>query len=102
MKIDPYKHKERYQKWKEHSKEGIQSISKVNSDLLLRYLADMEHGLNVSITSTKGARSFIRLNTIKEKGLFFITKFRELYDLEDKRDVVPIFLFFNQKQKNIE
>ncbi|MBU0466619.1 MAG: hypothetical protein KJ718_06010 [Nanoarchaeota archaeon] len=61
MKIDPYGHKERYQKWKERSKEGIKDISKSSSDLILRYVTDMEHGLNVSATSAKGSRSFMGL-----------------------------------------
>jgi len=29
MKIDPYGHKERYQKWKERSRECIKDISKI-------------------------------------------------------------------------
>jgi len=42
MKIDPYKHKERYLNWKEKVNErGIPGISKANSDLILRYLYDM-------------------------------------------------------------
>lgn len=32
-KIDPYKHKERYQAWKEKVKDGIPNISKESSDL---------------------------------------------------------------------
>jgi hypothetical protein len=43
-KIDPYKHKERYIKWKKESEKGIPEISKYDSDLILRYLEDMEMG----------------------------------------------------------
>jgi hypothetical protein len=48
MKLDPYDHKKRYFKWKETYKEGILGISKFNSDLIKRYLNDMEMGLNVA------------------------------------------------------
>lgn len=74
MKIDPYKHEERYKRWFENAKvEGIIGISKENSNLIIQYVLDMEHGLNVSLKSVKGGRSYIRLNTIKEK-MIFITK----------------------------
>ena len=46
MKIDPYKHKEKYLDWKEKVKDGIDGISKQNSDIILRYISDMENGLN--------------------------------------------------------
>ena len=45
MRIDPYKHKERYEGWGERvDKSGIPEISKYNSDLVLHYLEDMELG----------------------------------------------------------
>ena len=47
MKIDPYKHKERYLKWRESVKDGIPHMNKYNSDLILKYLNDMENGINV-------------------------------------------------------
>ncbi len=45
MKIDPYKHKERYLAWKEKVKEGIPNISKTNSLLIIKYVTDMEKEL---------------------------------------------------------
>ena len=48
MKIDPYKHKEKFLSWKEKVKNGIPGISKQNSDTILHYISDMENGLNVS------------------------------------------------------
>lgn len=67
MKIDPYNHEEKYRDWMERvQKEGILEIGKENSDLIIKYVSDMEHGLNVSIGSVKGRRSFIRLNIIRE------------------------------------
>ena len=88
MKIDPYKHKERYFNWKEKAlKEGIEGISKYNSDLILQYLTDMESGINVSIKSVKGARGYPRLNTLREKMLFFSRRFKEIYDLDKVTDI---------------
>ena len=54
MKIDPYKHKEKYQAWKEKiNKIGyIEGISKTNSKIILRYLFDMELGINISNKSS--------------------------------------------------
>lgn len=52
MKIDPYKHKEKYYAWKIAVKNGIPGISKTNSDLILRYVGDMEVGRNYSETKT--------------------------------------------------
>ena len=82
MKIDPYKHKEKYIAWREKVKEGISETSKENSDLFLQYLTDMEKGINIATSSVKGSRSYIRLNTIRDKLLFFSKKFKEIYNIE--------------------
>ena len=71
MKIDPYKHKERYMKWKNSLKDINLGISEKNSKIFLEYMLDMEQGLNVASGSRKGARSYIRLNTLREKVVFF-------------------------------
>jgi len=81
-KIDPYNHKRRYFKWKEKVRNGIPDIEKENSDIILRYVTDMEKGLNVASGSSKGPRSFIRLNTIYGRMVFFARKFKELYNLD--------------------
>jgi len=83
MKIDPYKHKERYLAWKEKCKNGIPEISPENSEIILRYLNDMELGLNVSATNQKGSRSYIRLNTLKTRLVFLIKQLEERYGLVD-------------------
>ncbi len=83
MKIDPYKHKERYIKWKNSVKGKIKGISNKNSKLILNYLLDMEHGLNVASGNKKGARSYISLNTIKTRMIFLAKKFKEIYNLDD-------------------
>ena len=49
MKRDPYKHKEKYYAWKIAVKDGIPGISKINSDLTLRYVGDMEVGRNQKV-----------------------------------------------------
>ena len=51
MKIDPYNHKQRFLKWKAATQQGIQGLSKENSDLIKRFIGDMELGLNVSLNS---------------------------------------------------
>ena len=79
MKIDPYKHKEAYLKWKKEVKNRIPDLSEKNSNLLLRYLEDMECGLNVSITNKKGSRSFPRMNTLRQRLKFMFKEFEERY-----------------------
>jgi integrase len=83
MKIDPYKHKERYLAWKEKVKEGIPNLTKENSDIILQHLGDMERGINISSKNIKGGRSFIRLNTIREKICFFSIKFKEHFGIDN-------------------
>ncbi len=87
MKIDPYKHKERYLRWKERVKEGIPEISPENSQIILDYLGDMEKGVNIAPGSTRGARSFGRLNSIKERMTGFAKKFEKLYGLKKLTEI---------------
>ena len=98
MKIDPYKHKERWEKWKEAVRNGIPEISQANSDILLKYLQDMEYGINISSMNTKGSRSFIRLNTLREKMLFFAKRFKIVYGLDNLTEVNEdqLCLFFSR------
>ena len=96
MKIDPYNHKENFLKWKETVKNGIPKISKQNSDTILRYISDMENGLNVSSKSIKGPRSYIRLNNLKQRLIFLAKQFNEfcgadLVDLNEEQTI----MFFN-------
>jgi len=74
MKIDPYKHEERYKKWRKKAEKSISDVNKTDSDLILRYLDDMENGINISSASVKGSRSYIRLNTLREKMIFLTKK----------------------------
>jgi integrase len=84
MKVDPYKHKERYLKWKENvSNYGISEVSKDNSEIIIKYLTDMEFGLNISTSNKKGSRSYIRLNTLRQRLVFMTKQFEERYNIQD-------------------
>jgi len=87
MKIDPYKHQQKYSHWKAKIKGRIPKLTKENSDLLLKYLNDMEIGINVGKGSKKGARSPIRLNTLRSK-LGCMMKL--LYETYNKRVITDI------------
>jgi len=105
MKLDPYKHKERYLKWKEKIQSGIPEISKLNSDLIKAYLNDMERGINISNMSSKGSRSFIRLNSLRERTIFFAKKFEELFKVNKITDICEeqlIGFFSDMKNGNIK
>jgi integrase len=96
MKIDPYKHKEKFLTWKEKVKNGIPDISKQNSDIILQYISDMENGINVSSKSVKGARSHIRLNNLRQRMIFLAKQFERycksgLTDINEER----LFKLFN-------
>ena len=96
MKIDPYKHKQRYLNWKSNLKDRIPGVSKINSDIILKYIFDMEQGLNVSSKSIKGSRSYIRLNRLKQ-GLIFLAKKIEEHSSTSLIDVSEeqLLKFFN-------
>jgi site-specific recombinase XerD len=103
MKIDPYNKKERFLEWKAKNQEGISGISKINSDLILRHINDMEKGLNVAVGSVKGSRSYSRLVSLKDRLLFFSRKFKELYDVDNltKMKEEQLVSFFSDMQKGI-
>ena len=87
MKIDPYKHKERYLAWKKSVSQGIPGISAQNSEIVMNYLNDMERGLNVAVASVKGTRSYTRLNSLREKMISFSKRFEELYGVNKITDI---------------
>ena len=103
MKIDPYNHKERYLKWKKSVKNQIPNISKENSEIILKYLNDMEIGVNISSVSVKGARGYNRLNTLKDKLIFFSKKFNTSFNLGCIREIKEeqLFQFFSNMEKGI-
>lgn len=81
MKIDPYSNKEKYLEWKESAQERIKGVTKENSETILRYLEDMEKGLNIALGSPKGARSYHRLNSLRARMCFFAQQFETRFDL---------------------
>lgn len=103
MKIDPYNHEKRFNAWKERNKEEIEGISKINSDLTLKYLSDMEKGINVSSKSVKGSRSYSRLNSLKIRMIFFSKRFKEFYNLDDvtKINEEQLLGFFSDLKKGL-
>ncbi len=67
-KIDPHKTKERYMKWKSNVlTNGIQGLNEDNSKIILKYIQDMEQGINVASTNKRGARSSARLNSVSTR-----------------------------------
>jgi hypothetical protein len=103
MKIDPYNHKERYLRWKKAVREGIPEISKENSEIILQYLNDMEIGVNISSVSVKGSRGYNRLNTLKDKLIFFSKKFKTSFNLGCITQIKEeqLFQFFSDMEKGI-
>ena len=95
MKIDPYKHKEKFLIWKEKVKNGIPGISKHNSDTIVHYISDMENGLNVSSKSIKGPRSYIRLNNLKQRLIFLAKHIKQYCDIDltniSEEQVIKLF-----------
>jgi len=85
MKIDPYNHQESWTRWKNKVRElgGIPNTSRQNSEIILRYLQDMELGVNTSMKCKKGSRSFIRLNTLKQRLTFLSRKFETILKVND-------------------
>jgi len=103
MKIDPYKHKERYLKWKDAVKEGIPGITRENSEIILQYLNDMEIGVNISAVSVKGSRGYNRLNTLRHRLIFFSKKFMTCFNLGCIAEIKEeqLFEFFSDMEKGV-
>jgi len=88
-KVDVHNLEGRYKNWKARAlQHGEENLIKKNSDVLLKYVFDMEVGVNISNRSKKGARSYSRLYNIKnrlsqiirwleERGVKDITKIKE-------------------------
>jgi len=83
-KLDPYDHRGQYLRWKERTaKSGISGLSKANSSVLLQYLLDMEQGINIAMGSKKGARSYIRLNILRQRLIHLFSMFEKRFSVED-------------------
>ncbi len=92
-KIDPYKNKEHYLSWKEKTKSQIPDITKENSDLIKDYLQDMEMGVNVSSVTKRGARSYIRLNALRQRMVFLSKESKRIFDLNILTEINESQLF---------
>lgn len=91
---DPYKHKERWLKWKAEikAKGGIPEVSEANSVITLKYLYDMEMGINLGKGCPKDPRDPSRLNDLRGKMLFFSKKFDEHLNIKDLTKVTKLDL----------
>lgn len=71
--------------------------------MILRYIDDMENGINISVKNVKGSRSYIRLNTLREKIVFFAKKFKEVYKIEEitKVNEEQLCQFFSDMRKGL-
>lgn len=79
-KIDPYNSKSKYLSWKVKVLEnGISGLTKANSDIIIRYIIDMEQGLNVAVSNKKGSRSHLRLNSLTSRLVFLAKSFEEVF-----------------------
>ena len=73
--IDPYNHKKTYENWKKTK--TLNGLNEKNCKIVLDFLEDMSLGLNISKVSKKGARSPVRLNTLRARLTFVIIKLQE-------------------------
>src|SRR3989344_4286425 len=89
VKLDPYKNKELYYVWREKAERGEfdSELGQENIAILLKYLKDMEIGLNTGNSATKGSRSFIHLKSMKDRLIGVMRKIREQYRLERITDI---------------
>lgn len=106
MKLDVYNSERLYNNWKKHVEtNGMDDLSKKNSDLIKKYIFDMELGRNIAKGSKKGARSFIRLNTLRNKLSLIIRHlenngFADVTKLEEE-DITIFFKEFKNGRKSI-
>jgi site-specific recombinase XerD len=102
-KIDLYHDEKRYNSWKaiattEGYTEG--ELTKKTSDILLKYIFDMETGSNISLSSKKGCRSFSRLNSIRTrmKQLFMMFQERGVSDVTKITEKELLDFFSDMRQ----
>lgn len=103
IKRDVHHHIERYKNWKaDVSESGIDGISKINSDILIEYIFDMEQGINIPRGSKKGGRSFQRLNNLNSR-ITFIMRILERRGIKDikKTKEEDLMHLFNDMRKGV-
>lgn len=102
-KIDPYKHEEKYNRWKQEQQCRIPDVTPQNADLIRRFLHDMELGLNVSRAGKRGPRSFIRLNTLRTRMACLARRFTDRFGLELLTEVSEeqVHTLFNEMRTGV-
>lgn len=96
MKVDLYKHEQRYNTWKaEALAGGVPGLTPENSQLLVQYLLDMEQGRNTARGSRRGARSYTRLVHLQQRmrQLLLLLQERGVQDVSSVAEEVVVTLF---------
>jgi len=102
-RIDPYNHQRGYCAWKKASENGIKGLSAENGEILRQYLHDMENGFNVAFSHKKGARSYVRLNTMKVRMMFLMREFHKRFQIDSITNAKEeqVCVFFNEMRKGL-
>ena len=96
MKVDVYKHEQRYKSWKAHAlEEGVNGFSKANSAIVIEYVSDMEVGRNVARGTKKGGRSYAQLTNLhhRMRKLLVLLQKRGVHDVRDINEPTVSELF---------
>jgi len=103
LKRDIFGHKQRYESWKEDIKDSdIVGLTKKNSDIIKQHVFDMEIGVNISMKNKKGARSYPRLNNIRQRLVQMTIMFqdrgiKDITELKEKQ----VIQFFSEMRSGI-
>ena len=81
MRHDPWHHQDKYRQWKASVTTGIAGLSAQSSSVVLAYLADMEIGRNTAKGTRKGARSYPRLNNLRQRLVFLGRAFEQRFQV---------------------
>jgi len=103
MKKDVHGHEQRYRRWKKTvQEEGEPELTKRNSNILMKYIFDMEIGANVSRSSKKGGRSYPRLNNLRQRlaQIMRMLQERKINDIT-KVSEKKITAFFNDMRNGV-
>lgn len=95
-RIDPLKKDQLYANWRKRNKKGMFGLSKSNSDIILKFLSDMEQGLNTAKQSKKGGRSKARLLALayhlKKVASLIKEKYnKNLLELDNRKQINSFF-----------
>lgn len=100
-KIDPYKQKETFLRWKDKRDSELMDITADNRTLFFEYMNDMESGINVASSHRKGSRSYVRLNTIRIRIVYIIRTLENKYNIQKITDLSEdqAHQFFNSMRR---